>query len=103
MDGKPGQCDEDQGSVPVVLPNGKVAIAFINEQGVGFDQGFRDQYLVTVFDPTTGTVAGPYHVADMKDGLNTISVNSDGSATLCNSNFRHGASATSPSAARRST
>jgi hypothetical protein len=87
-EGKAGQCDEDQGSVPVVLPNGKVAVAFINDQGVGFDQGFRDQYLVTVFDPTTGTVAGPYHVADMKDGLNDYPVNSDGSPTLCNSNFR---------------
>jgi hypothetical protein len=88
VNGKAGQCDEDQGSVPVVLPNGKVAIAFENEQGVGFNQGFRDQYLVTVFDPTSGTIAGPYHVADLMDGQSDYPLNSDGRQTLCNSNFR---------------
>jgi hypothetical protein len=86
--GRAGECDEDQGSVPVVMPNGNVAIAFENEQGVGFNQGFRDQYLVTVFNPNTGEVAGPYHVADLIDGLNDYPLNSDGRQTLCNANFR---------------
>jgi hypothetical protein len=97
ISGPPGACDVDQFSVPVVLPDGKVAIAFENFQGKGFAQG-RGQYLVTVFDPEPnqtggqpsdgGTLAGPYFVADLFDGDNDYPLNSDGRQTLCNSNFR---------------
>ena len=89
QDGPPGECDEDQGSVPVVLPDGKVAIAFINQQcPTCYAQGFRDQYLVTIFDPNTNSVAGPFKVADLFDGANDYPINEDGRQTLCNSNFR---------------
>ena len=87
--GAAGECDENQFSVPVVLPNGKVAIAFENEQGTnGGDPNFRDQYLVTIFNPATDTVAGPYKVADLFDGFEDYPFNSDGRQTVCNSNFR---------------
>src|SRR5205823_4752844 len=86
--GPAGDCDEDQASVPVVLPDGRLATGFLNQQGVGFTQGFRDQYLVTVWDPATGDLAGPYKVADMKDGINDYPANVDGSTSLCNANFR---------------
>src|SRR2546428_68006 len=89
------QCNFDQFSTPVVLPNGKVAISFINGNGPGFAQGFRDQYLVTVFDPGAGTLAGPFKVANVFDGVNDYPIQTTGGqgrATLCNSNFRFSSS-----------
>ncbi len=86
--GNAGHCVENQFSVPVVLANGNVAVAFENDQGAGFNQGYRDQYLMTVVGPNGVVVGGPYHVADLYDGINDYPINQDGRQTLCNSNFR---------------
>ncbi len=89
-----GRCDENQGSVPVVAPDGTVYVAFINEQNDacwgGFD--FRDQYLVSHITPTGATtfsMDGPYQAVDcMIDGIGDYPTNTDGRQTLSNSNFR---------------
>ena len=74
----------------MVLPNGRVAIAFgnLNQAGNTVRQ-VRSQRLVTIFDPDTGLLEGPYHVANAFDGANDYPVPEFGglSATLCNSNF----------------
>lgn len=93
VDGPAGVCDQDQASVPVVLANGSVAIAFLNEQGpnAGFNSGGRDQYLVTIYNPDTAVLEGPFRVAEMFDGPNDFPVQTTGGqgrSTLCNSNFR---------------
>jgi hypothetical protein len=88
--GKGDDCDEDGFAVPIVLSDGKLAIAFPNEQGAGFTNGFRSQYLVTVWDPGPKRVTGPFKVADLSDGENDFPLNSEGRPTLCNSNFRYG-------------
>jgi hypothetical protein len=86
-----GQCNIDQFSTPAVLPDGRVAVSFINGNGTGFNQGFRDQYLVTVFNPDTGALTGPFKMADVFDGINDYPIQTTGGqgrSTLCNSNFR---------------
>jgi len=90
LDAAPGACDENQFSVPVVLSNSKVAIAFENEQCDDcFANGFRDQYLVTIWDPATSTLSGPYRVAKLFDGLNDYPISPlNGRQTICNDAFR---------------
>lgn len=92
IDGAPNpgaQCNSGQGSIPMVLPDGKVAVSFTSFQGAGVQQG-RDQLLLTVFDPDTGRITGPHHVANLVNGFNDYPVQNGAESrqTLCNANFR---------------
>lgn len=88
VSGPPGECDENQFSIPVVLPDGTLVVAFENQQFRGAADGFRNQYLVVRVDPDTFRIEGPFKVADLFDGLHDYPINQDGRQTLCNSNFR---------------
>jgi len=88
VSGPPGECDENQFSIPVVMPDGTLVVAFENEQFRGAADGFRNQYLVVRVNPNTFQIEGPFKVADLFDGLNDYPINQDGRQTLCNSNFR---------------
>jgi hypothetical protein len=87
--GPKDMCDEDGFSTPTVLANGKLAFAFQNYQGAGYDT-VASQYLVTIWDPGSKKLSGPFKVADLVDGVNDLPINSDGVQTLCNANFRYG-------------
>ncbi|HXF70267.1 MAG TPA: sialidase family protein [Thermoflexus sp.] len=88
VSGPPGECDENQFSIPVVMPDGTLVVAFENQQFRGAADGFRSQYLVVRVNPDTFAIEGPFKVADLFDGLNDYPINQDGRQTLCNSNFR---------------
>lgn len=81
------QCDEDQGSSPVVAADGSIYVSFISSSDNG--PQFRDQYVVVKVDPATGArVGGPFKVANMIDGVNDYPVNIDGRQTYQDSEFR---------------
>ncbi len=93
-DGEPaGRCDENQFSVPIVLPDGTVVVSFENEQNEAIWEGadeFDDQYLVVRVNPDTFAVSGPYMAASIEDGLDDLPINnpSDFRQTVCEANFR---------------
>ena len=82
------RCDESHFSNTTVGPDGRLYIAFANQQFLGAKDGFRNQYLVTSVDPDTLAVSGPFRVAGMIDGNNDLPLNALDQPTLCNSNFR---------------
>ena len=88
-----GHCNENQFSSPVVGSDGRLYVAFENEMNDP-SGNFRDQYLVTVVNPDTFAVSGPYQVSSgfanglLADGATDYPYNHDGRQTLCNSNFR---------------
>jgi hypothetical protein len=78
-------CDEDQGSVPTVAPDGSVYVAFQNSQHESAwesDQEFDDQALVVRSHDGGRTWSDPVHVADLEDGSNDFPLNVDGRPTL---------------------
>ncbi len=79
-------CDQSQASVPVVAADGSIYVSFLSTANT---TDFRDQYLVVKVDPNTGqSVAGPYKVADVFDGLSDYPINIDGRQTYQDSQFR---------------
>ncbi len=90
VQGVAGPCDQDQFSIPVVGSDGSVYVSFIN----GNTPTTRDQILlvrVTPTGPTTFSIAGPFKVTDVFDGVNDYPIQASGTGnrqTLCNSNFR---------------
>lgn len=84
-------CDQDQGSIPTVTPDGRVFVGFLNTYDVDpASLGYgRDQYLVVEVDPATGKrVAGPFQVAKLVDGVRDYPVNASGRQTYQDSQFR---------------
>jgi hypothetical protein len=80
------QCDQDQGSVPVVAADGKIYVSFLSERD---NTNGRDNYVVVQVDPTTGApVAGPFRVAQLTDGVTDYPINAFGETTYQDSQFR---------------
>jgi hypothetical protein len=79
-------CDQDQGSTPVVAADGSIYVSFLSTRET---TNYSDYYLVVKLDPTTGErIAGPFKVADVVDGLTDYPVNVDGRQTYQDSQFR---------------
>jgi hypothetical protein len=79
------QCDEDQGSVPTVGPDGTVTVAFINEQNNATWEAhdtFENEYLVVQSHNGGTSYGAPVHVVDMEDGSADYPLNVDGRQTL---------------------
>jgi len=65
------ECDEDQGSNPVVAPNGTVYVYFLNEQNqAGWEGSFAFDDQIMVVRSTNGGVSfgAPVQVAQLEDG-----------------------------------
>lgn len=72
------QCDEDQGSVPTVAPDGTVYVAFENGQHEAAWEGdelFESQYMVVRSHDGGRTWSDPVHVEDLEDGTNDFPLN----------------------------
>lgn len=79
------ECDQDQGSVPVVGPDGTLSVAFQNEQHeAAWEQGeqFDTQYLVVRSRDGGRTFSTPASVIDLEDGDRDYPTNVNGDATL---------------------
>ncbi len=84
-EGRAGQCDEDQGSVIAIGPDGTVSVAFINEQHeAAWEPGeeFENQYLVVQSTDGGRRFGKPVHVVDLEDGTRDYPINVDGRQTL---------------------
>jgi hypothetical protein len=83
--GPAGQCDEDQFSVPTVMPDGTVGVAFQNSQNQAlWEQGelFDDQYLVVTSGDGGRTWQSPRFVVGLEDGSRDYPINVNGRQTL---------------------
>lgn len=97
--GSPGECDESFFSYGVVLPNGHLAVGFINQQHAAaweVPNEFEDQILVVRSSDGGATWSNPVHVTDMEDGglegivFSDYPSNVDGRATQTGYQFRTG-------------
>jgi hypothetical protein len=85
--GGPNDCNNSQGSWPVVAADGSVYVYFFTTDPTSPDGD--DQLLVVKVDPQTGQrVAGPYRVSGVQDGINDYPVSVFGDLTLHDSQFR---------------
>ncbi len=85
VSGPAGQCDEDQGSVPTVGPDGTVYVAFENEQNEALwepDEAFDSQYLLVKSTNGGQTWSSPTFVVGLEDGSADYPLNVDGRQTL---------------------
>ena len=85
VSGPAGQCDEDQGSVPTVGPDGTVYVAFENEQNQALwepNEGFDSQYLLVKSTNGGQTWSSPTFVVGMEDGSADYPINVNGRQTL---------------------
>jgi hypothetical protein len=79
------QCDENQFSVPVVMPNGNIAVAFENDQNESIWSGpneFDSQYLVVRSANGGGTWSAPVMAAALVDGASDYPIDVRGRQTL---------------------
>jgi hypothetical protein len=79
------QCDEDQGSVGTVGPDGTLYVAFENGQHeAAWEAGdlFESQYMVVSSKNGGRAFSPPVHVVDMEDGTRDFPINVDGRQTL---------------------
>jgi hypothetical protein len=85
-DGPAGRCDEDQGSVPTVGPDGTVYVAFMNNQNAALAQPGEtivdDQYLLVKSSNGGEEWSHPSFVVAMQDGSRDYPVNVNGRQTL---------------------
>jgi hypothetical protein len=89
--GPANQCDENQFSVPVVLPNGNVVVHFFNEQNQSlWDSPFEfdDQILVVRSTDGGAHFSAPIFVTGMEDGARDYPFNVDGRQTQTGHQFR---------------
>lgn len=83
--GPAGDCDENQFSVPAVLPDGRLAVAFENSQNEAIWSGpdeFDDQYLVVRSSDGGATWSGPVRAATLVDGASDYPLNQSQRQTL---------------------
>ena len=83
--GPRGQCDEDQGSVPTVGPDGELHVAFANFQHTAAWERrelFESQYMVVRSRNGGEHFTKPVSVVDLEDGTRDFPVNVDGRQTL---------------------
>jgi hypothetical protein len=84
-EGRAGQCDEDQASVPTIGPDGTVYVAFMNSQNEAqWEPGevFEDQYLLVKSKNGGEDWSKPTFVAALEDGSRDYPINVDGRQTL---------------------
>lgn len=89
--GPAGECDEDQFSVPVVLPNGNLVVHFVNSQNSStWEAGelFEGQILVVRSTNGGASFSAPTLVAALEDGTLDYPFNVDGRATQTGHQFR---------------
>jgi Neuraminidase (sialidase) len=83
--GPVGECDQDQGSVGTVGPDGTVSVVFWNEQNESsWEPGeqFEEQIMVVRSHDGGVTWTGPVHVEDMESGTRDYPTNVSGRRTL---------------------
>jgi len=84
-DGPAGECDQDQGSVPTIGPDGTVTVAFWNEQNsAAWEAGeqFEEQAMVVRSTDGGATWSSPIHVVDEESGSADYPMNVDDRRTL---------------------
>jgi hypothetical protein len=84
-DGPAAECDQDQGSVGTVAPDGTLHVAFINEQNAALaeaDEVAEDQYLKVTSTDGGETWSSPSFVVGMEDGSRDYPLNVDDRQTL---------------------
>ena len=84
-EGKAGECDEDQASVPTVGPDGTVYVGFMNSQNPTLwepGEEFDDQYLVVSSSDGGKHWSKPSFAAGLEDGSRDYPINVDGRQTL---------------------
>ena len=95
--GPAGVCDQNQFSVPVVLPDGTVVVHFANEQHSAAwepDEQFEDQLMVVRSTDGGKTWSAPIHVVDLEDSgveeavFRDYPANVDGRGTQTGHQFR---------------
>ena len=89
--GAPRECDEDQGSVIAIAPDGTVYVAFENGQHEAAWEGgeqFESTYMVVRSTDGGATWSPPAYVADLEDGSRDFPINVDGRQTLTNYQLR---------------
>ena len=84
-DGSSAECDQDQGSVVTVAPDGTVHVAFVNEQNASLqeaEEAGESQYLLVT--STNGGVAwsSPSFIVGLEDGNRDYPLNVDERQTL---------------------
>jgi BNR repeat-like domain len=83
--GPAGECDQDQGSVGTVGPDGTVSVVFWNEQNESsWEAGelFEEQIMVVRSHDGGETWTDPVHVEDMESGTRDYPTNVSGRRTL---------------------
>jgi hypothetical protein len=83
--GGPGECDEDQFSVPTVGPDGTLYVAFENGQHeAAWEPGelFESQYMVVTSADGGESFSDPVSVVDLEDGTLDYPINVNGRQTL---------------------
>lgn len=95
--GPAGECDEDEFSTPVVLPDGTVVVHFENEQNsTAWESPLEFENQTMVVRSTDGglTWSNPIHIADLEDsGIEAVAfrdypANADGRGTQTGHQFR---------------
>ena len=84
-EGRAGECDEDQASVPTVDRHGNVYVAFMNSQNEALwepGEQFDDQYLVVRSTDGGEHWSSPTFAAGLEDGSNDYPLNVDDRQTL---------------------
>lgn len=91
VSGPAGECDENQFSVPAIMPNGTVVVAFENEQnesiwldpnGEPAADEFDNQYLVVRSTDGGATWSAPFFAAALVDGTSDYPTNARERQTL---------------------
>jgi len=85
ISGPAGHCDENQGSIPTVGPDGTVYVAFQNEQNEALwepGEFFDDQYLLVKSTNGGRTWSNPTLVVGLEDGSADYPINVSGRQTL---------------------
>jgi hypothetical protein len=88
---RPGACNDDQFSVPTVMPDGTVYVSFINDQNMTLwepGEVFDDQYLMVESEDGGATWSDPEFVVGIEDGSRDYPRNVDGRQTLTNYQLR---------------
>ena len=86
-----GACNDDQYSVPTVMPDGTVYVTYINDQNMALwepGEMFDDQYLMVESEDGGLTWSAPEFVVGIESGSRDYPRNVDGRQTLTNYQLR---------------